>query len=195
LQRELAKQQQQNMLLQKQMEFDRLEAQADRTLLSQAHVSSGKQAPRGKLAQVPEEGETSSPETATVELTDSDSPPPPSQNRPKPAVVNVSVQEPPVSASELAVSRVVAPVVSPALGVATGVPLPGSEGPLVIPRGPEVVATPPPMANAVMGAQLVGPLVSAKTLDVVSHLPTGLSSYAQRYVAPPVPVLLMCQIV
>jgi len=60
---------------------------------------------------------------------------------------------------------------------------------LVIPRGPEVVATPPPMANAVVGAQLVGPLVSAKTLDVVSHLPTGLSSYAQRYVAPPVPVL------
>jgi len=81
------------------------------------------------------------------------------------------------------VSKVAAPVVSPSLGVATGVP--SSEGPLIIPRGPVVVATTLPVANPVVGAQLVGPPVSAKPLDVVSHLATGLSSYAQRYVAPP----------
>jgi len=133
LERELVKQQQQNLLLQKQKEIERLEAQVDRNLLSQAQVSASRQAPRGKLAQVPEEVETSSLETVTVELTDSDSPPPPSQNRPKPvkrtpAVVNVGMQAYPVSVSELVVSKVVTPTVSPALGVATGVPLPSSEG-------------------------------------------------------------------
>ena len=84
LERELVKQQQQNLLLQKQKEIERLEAQVDKNLFSQAYVSSGKQATRGKLAQVPEEVEISSPEAATIELGDSDSPPPPSQNRPRP---------------------------------------------------------------------------------------------------------------
>ena len=162
LERELVKQQQQNLLLQKQRKIERLEAHVDRNLLSQAQVSASGQAPRGKLAQVPEEVETSSPETATVELTDSDSPPPPSQNRPKPvrripAVVNVDIQERPAPVSGIVVPKVVTPVVSPALGVATGVPLPSSEGPLIIPRGPEVVATPLPMANLVVGAQQVCP--------------------------------------
>ena len=179
---ELVKQQQQNMLLQKQKEIERLEAQ----------VSSGKQASRGKLAQVPEEVKTSSPEMATVELTDSDFPPSPSQNRPRPVkriptVASVGVQDPPAPASELVVPKVATPVVSPALGVATGVPLPSSEGPLIIPRGPEVVAIPLPVTNLVVGAQQVQPSVSAKPLDVVTHLPAGLS-YAQRYVAPPVPM-------
>jgi len=156
LERELVKQQQQNLLLQKQKEIERLEAQVDRNLLSQAQVSSGKQATRGKLAQVPEEVETSSPETATVELTDSDSPLPPSHNRPRlakrtPAVASVGVQAYPASVSELVVPKVAAPVVSPALGTATGVPLPSSEGPLIIPRGPEVVATPLPTANGQPG--------------------------------------------
>ena len=174
-------------------QLHRLEAQVDRNLLSQAQVSSGKQATIGKLAQVPEEVETSLPETATVELTDSDSPPPPSQNRPRPvkrtpAVASVGVQAYPASVSELVVPKVAAPVVSPALGTATGVPLPSSEGPLIIPRGPEVVATPLPTANPVVGTQLVGPPVSAKPLDVVSHLPADLSSYTQRYIAPPVPL-------
>jgi len=111
LEHELVKQQQQNLLLQKQREIERLGAQVDRNILSQAQVSASGQAPRGKLAQVPEEVETSSPETATVELTDSDSPPPPSQNRPKPAmrtpaVVNTSVQEHPAPASEIVVPKV-----------------------------------------------------------------------------------------
>jgi len=98
LERELVKQQQQNLLLQKQKEIERLEAQVDRNLLYQAQVSASGQATRGKLAQVLEEVETSSPEMATVELPDSDSPPPPSQNRPRPvrrtpAVVSVGVQK------------------------------------------------------------------------------------------------------
>jgi len=193
LERELVKQQQQNLLMQKQKEIERLEAQVDRSLFSQAQVSFGKQASRGKLAQVPEEFETSSPETATVELTDSDSPPPPSQNRPRPvkrtpAVASVGVQADPAPVSKPIVPKVVASVVSPALGVATGVPLPSSEGPLIIPRVPEVVATPLPVASPVVGAQQVHPLESAKPLDVVSHMPAGLSSYAQRYVVPPVPM-------
>jgi len=147
LERELVKQQQQNLLLQKQKEIERLEAQVDINLLSQAQVSASKPAPRGKLALVPEEVETSSPETATVELSDSDSPPP-SQNRPRPvrrtpAVVGVGGQANPASVSELVASQVATPVVSPALGAATGVPLPHSEGPLMIPRGPGVVAAPP----------------------------------------------------
>ena len=158
LERELLKQQQQNLLLQKQKEIERLEAQIDRNLLSQVQVSTSGQVTRGKLAQVPEEVETSLPETATVELTDSDSPPPPSQNKPRPVkqtptVVGVGVQAYPASVSELVVSKVAAPVVSPALGVATGVPLPSSEGPLIIPRGPEVAATPLPVASPVVGAQ------------------------------------------
>ena len=78
--------------------------------------------------------------------------------------------------------------VSPALGVATGVALPTSEGPLVIPRVPEVATTPLPMASLGVGAQLVGPPDSGKPLgDVVSHLSVGLSAYAQQCVAPPVP--------
>jgi len=72
LERELVKQQQQNLLLQKQKEIERLEAQVDTNLFSQAQLSSGKHTTRGKLAQVPEEVETSSPETATIELGDSD---------------------------------------------------------------------------------------------------------------------------
>jgi len=193
LERELVKQQQQNLLLQKQKEIERLEAQVDRNLFSQAQVSSGKQATRGNLAQVPEEVETSSPETATIELGDSDSPPPPSQNRPRPvrrtpAVASVGVLADPAPVSKPIVSKVEVPVVSPALGVATGVPLPSSEGPLIIPRGPEVVATPLPVASPVVGAQQVHRPVSAKPLDVVSHLSAGLSSYTQRYVAPPVPM-------
>ena len=74
------------------------------------------------------------------------------------------MQADPAPVSKPIVPKVEAPVVSPALGVATGVPLPSSEGPLIIPRGPEVVATPLPVANPVVGAQQVHPLVSAKPL-------------------------------
>jgi len=125
VERELVKQQQQqNLLLQKQGKIDRLEMQLDRNFLYQVQDSASGQAPRGKLAQIREDVATPSLEVATVELTDSDSPPP-SQNRPKPAkrilaVVGVRVHERPAGVSESIVSNVAAPVVSPALGVATG---------------------------------------------------------------------------
>jgi len=50
LERELVKQQQQYLILQKQREIDRLEAQVDRNLFQQGQVSSGKPAPKEKLA-------------------------------------------------------------------------------------------------------------------------------------------------
>jgi len=81
LEREFFRQQQQNLVLQKQREIDRLEAQADRNLFQQGQASSGRPAPKEKLATVREELATPSPEIA-VELTDSDTTPP-SQNRPK----------------------------------------------------------------------------------------------------------------
>jgi len=100
--------------------------------------------------------------------------------------------EPPVLGSVL-VSE------SQSLGAATGIPLLTSHGPLVIPRGPVVAATPQPVVNPdvgqpvyTAGAQPVGPLVSGKPLgDPVSHLPLGLvahSAYAQQSVVPPVSV-------
>ena len=71
------------------------------------------------------------------------------------------------------------------LGLATGVPLPTSHGPLVIPRGPVVTATPQPLvspdvgqAKYTAGAQPMGSLVSSKPFgDPVSHLPSGLAIY------------------
>jgi len=146
LERELVKQQQQqNLILQKQREIDRLEMQVDRNLFQQGQASSGKPAYKEKLAAVQEEPATPSPEAAVV-LTDSDTPPP-SQNRPKPVrrppvFVDVSTQVSPVSTSEPPVSSVASVSEGPMLGLATGVPLPTSHGPLVIPRGPVAAATP-----------------------------------------------------
>jgi len=109
LERELVKQQQQNLILQKQREIDRLEAQADRHLLQQSQASSSKPVHKEKLAVV-QEPATPSPE-ATVVLTDSDTPPS-SQNRPKPVrrpsvVIDVGMQVSPVSASESPTSSAV----------------------------------------------------------------------------------------
>jgi len=70
-------------------------------------------------------------------LTDSDTPPS-SQNRPKP------VRRPRTS-SAVSVSE------GPMLGLATGVPLPTSHGPLIIPRGPVVATTPQPLVNPDVG--------------------------------------------
>ena len=132
LERELIKQQQQNLILQKQREIDRLEAQADRNLFQQSQASSSKPAHKEKLAVVQEEPATPSPE-ATVVLTDSDTPPP-SQNRPKPVrrppvMIDVGMQASPVSAGESLTSSVVSVSEGPMLGLATGVPLPASHGP------------------------------------------------------------------
>ena len=95
------------------------------------------------------------------------------------------MQVSPVSASEPTTSSVVSVSEGPMLGLATGVPLPTSHGPLVIPRGPVVAATPQPLVNPdvgqamyTAGAQPLGSLVSSKPLgDPVSHLPTGLATY------------------
>ena len=154
LERELVKQQQQNLILKKQQEIDRLEAQADRNLFQQGQASSSKPLHKEKLAVVQEEPATPSPE-ATVVLTDSDTPPP-SQNRPKPVrrppvMVDVGMQVCPVSATEPPTSSVASVSEGPMLGLATGVPLPTSHGPLVIPRGPVAAATPQPLVNPDVG--------------------------------------------
>jgi len=199
LERELVKQQQQNLILQKQREIDRLEAQADINLFQQEQASSGRPASKEKLAPVQEEPATLSPEIAVM-WTDSDTPPP-SQNKPKPVrrppvMVDVGMQASLVSASELPASSVVSVSEGPMLGLATGVPLPTSHGPLVLPRGPVAAATSQPLVNPYVGqavytagTQPVGSLVSSKPLgDSVPHLPTGLATYpayAQQCLAPP----------
>jgi len=136
-------------------------------------------------------------------LTDSDTPPP-SQNLPKPVrrppvMIDVGMQASPVSATEPPTSSAVSVSEGPMLGLASGVPLPTSRGPLVIPRGQVVAATPQPLVNPdvsqamyTAGAQPISSLVSSKPLgDPVSHLPTGLAAYpayAQQCLAlPPVP--------
>ena len=131
LERELVKQQQ-NLILQKQREIDRLEAQADGHLLQQSQTSSSKPAHKEKLAVVQEKPATPSPE-ATVVLTDSDTPPP-SQNRSKPVrcqpvMIDIGMQASPVSATKPPTSSVVSVSEGPMLGLATGVPLPTSHGP------------------------------------------------------------------
>jgi len=109
LERELVKQQQQSLILQKQREIDRLEMQADRNLFQQGLANSGRPAPKEKLATVQQEPATPSPE-APVVLIDSDTPPP-SQNRPKPVrrppvMIDVGIQGSPVPTSEPSVSSV-----------------------------------------------------------------------------------------
>ena len=150
LERELVKQQ--NLILQKQREIDRLEAQAERHLLQQSQAR--KPAQKEKLALVQEEPATPSPETNVV-LTDSDTPPS-SQNQPKlvrrpPVMIDVGMQVSPVSASESPTSSAVSVSEGQMLGLATGVPLPTSHGPLVIPRGPVAAATPQPLVNSDVG--------------------------------------------
>jgi len=145
LERELAKQQQQNLMLQKQGEVDRLEARADKHLFQQAQDNLAKSATKVTLAPVREEMATPSPEV--VELTEPDTPPS-SQNRPKltgrvPSIdVDVGVQACYAPVSE-----------SPALTLnysqRLGAP---SVGPLVLPTGPEIVAAPPAESKLGCGA-------------------------------------------
>ena len=94
-------------------------------------------------------------------------------------MIDVGMQVSPVFASKSPTSSAVSVSEGPMLGLATGVPLPTSHGPLVIPRGPVVVATPQPLVSPdvgqamyTAGAQPMGSLVSSKPLgDPVSHLP------------------------
>jgi len=85
---------------------------------------------------------TPSPEI--VELTEPDTPPS-SQNRPKltrrmPSIaVDVGVQACSAPVSESSVSTL---SYSQRVGASSGIPLPTSVGPLVLPMGPEIVAAP-----------------------------------------------------
>jgi len=101
--RELAKQQQQNLLLQKQSEIDKLHMEADKKLLEQKLATSEKLALKEKEKRVTPNLGSLSPESIVVELPSPDMPPP-SQNWPrpirKPAIVIATehiVQESPTS--------------------------------------------------------------------------------------------------
>jgi len=85
-------------------------------------------------------------------LTDSDTPPP-SQNKPKPVrrlpvMIDVGIQDCPVSTSGPPAPSAVPVSEGPMLGLATGVPLSTSHGALVI---PVVAATPQPLVNPDVG--------------------------------------------
>jgi len=132
LKRELVRQQQQNVILQKQREVDRLEAQVDRQLLQQAQESAAKPAAKAKLAPVREEAEVYSPET--VELIEPDTPSS-SQNRPKltrrisPMAVDVDVQTYHTVVSESPALNVGLVNQGQGLGAPSGIPLPTSIAP------------------------------------------------------------------
>jgi len=164
LERELVKPQQQNLILQKQREVDHLEAQVDRHLFQQAQDSSAKPASKVTLAPVREGVATPSPET--VELTEPDTPPS-SQNRPKltrrmPSIaVDVGVQACSAPVSESPVVNVGLVSQSQRLGAPSGIPLPTSVGPLVLPKGPELVAAP-----SQKSAWMWGRLCTLRVLDL-----------------------------
>jgi len=145
LERELVKQQQQNVILQKQREVDRLEAQVDRHLLQQAQDNLAKPVSKATLAPVREEMATPSPEI--VELTETDTPPS-SQNRSKltrrvPSIaVDDGVQACSAPVSESSVVNIGLASQSHRLGAPSGIPLPTSVGRLVLPMGPEFVDAP-----------------------------------------------------
>jgi len=130
------------VILQKQREVDRLEAQVDRQLLQQAQDNLAKPVSKTTLAPVREEMTTPPPEV--VELTEPYTPPS-SQNRSKltrrvPSIaVDVGVQACSAPVSESSVSTL---TYNQRLGAPSGIPLPTSVGPLVLPMGPEIVAAP-----------------------------------------------------
>ena len=198
LERELVRQQQQNVILQKQREVERLEAQVDRHLFQQAEESAAKPTAKIKLAPVREEAEMHSPEIE--ELTEPDTPPS-SQNRPKlvrrtlPTAVDVDVQTYRTVVSEPPVLNVGLVEQAQGLGAPSGTPLPTSFGPLVLPKGPEFVATPQPkigldMGQAVYtaGTRPVGPQVTTIGHLSTPHLPVGMAiqpAQANQSLVPP----------
>jgi len=197
LERELVRQQQQNVILQKQREVDRLEAQVDRQLFQQAQESAAKPAAKVKLAPV-REAEVYSPEIE--ELTEPDTPPS-SQNRPKltrrilPTAVEVDVQTYRTVVSEPPALNAGLVEQGQGLGAPSGIPLPTSIGPLVLPKGPELVATPQPKVNLDMGQAVytagtrpVGPQVTSIGHLSTPHLPVGMAiqpAQANQSLVPP----------
>jgi len=164
----------------------------DRHLFQQAQDSSAKPAPRATLAPVKEEVATFSPEV--VELTEPDTPPC-SQNKPKltrrmPSIaVDVDVQARPAPVSESPAFNVGLISHGQRLGAPSGIPLPTSVGPLVLPKGPEFVAAPQLKVNLdvvqavyTAGTRPVGPQVSNIGHLSTSHLPIGMVTQpAQAY--------------
>jgi len=195
LERELVRQQQQNVILQKQREIDRLEAQVDRHLFQQAQDNLAKPISKATLVPVREKMATRSPEI--VELTEPDTPPS-SQNRPKSTrrvpsiVVDVGVQACFVPVSKSSVSTL---TYSQGLGTPSGIPLPTSVGPLVLPMGPEIVAAPQPKVSLNLGQSVytagtrpVGPQVSGMGHLSTPQLPIGMAiqpAQAYQSLVPP----------
>ena len=154
----------------------------DRHLLQQAQDNLAKPVSKAALAPVREEVATPSPEI--VELTEPDTPPS-SQNRSKltrrvPSIpVDVGVQACSAPVSESSVSTL---TYSQRLGAPSGIPLPTSVGPLVLPMGPEIVAAPQPKVSLNLGQSVytagtlpVGPQVSSIGHLSTSHLPIGMA--------------------
>ena len=171
MERKLAEQQQQALLLRKQGEIDRLEVQVDKRLLEQKLENLEKQAPKTQV-KARENVVTPSPEAAAVELIDSDMLPPP--------VV--------IDTSESLVLSAVSPAVSQVPGVAAGMPLPTGHGPSITPRGPEVATTPLSMANLDLSQVVNTTGVHSVGLPVIDRPPSGLRSYlayGQQCLVPP----------
>ena len=121
------------------------------------------------------------------ELTEPDTPPS-SQNRPKlirralPTAVDVDVQTYRTVVSEPPTSNVGLVEQGQGLGAPSGTPLPTSFGPLVLPKGPEFVATPQPKVGLDLGQALytagtrpVGPQVTTVGHLSTPHLPVGMA--------------------
>jgi len=174
LERKLAEQQQQTLLLQKQSEIYRLEVQVDKRLLEQKLENLEKQA-SNKQVKARENVVTPSPGDATVELINSDASPP--------VVIDASIP-----ASDSLVLNAVLPAVSQVPGVAAGLSPYTGHGPSLTPRGPEVATTPLSVANSDPNQVVNTTGVHSVGLPVIDRPPSGLPSYlayGQQCLVPP----------
>jgi len=174
LERKLAEQQQQTLLLQKQSEIYRLEVQVDKRLLEQKLENFEKQA-SNKQVKARENVVTPSPGDATVELINSDASPP--------VVIDASIP-----ASDSLVLNAVLPAVSQVPGVAAGLSPYTGHGPSLTPRGPEVATTPLSVANSDPNQVVNTTGVHSVGLPVIARPPSGLPSYlayGQQCLVPP----------
>ena len=174
LERKLAEQQQQTLLLQKQGEIDRLEVQVDKRLLEQKLENLEKQAPNTQV-KARQNVATPSPGAATVELINSNTPPP--------VVIDASIP-----ASDSLVLSAVSPAMSQVPGVAAGMSPYTGHGTSVTPRGPEVATTRLSVANSDLSQVVNTTGVHSVGLPVIDRPPSGLPSYlayGQQCLVPP----------
>ena len=137
LERKLAEQQQQTLLLQKQSEIDRLEVQVDKRLLEQKLENLEKQA-SNKQVKARENVMTPSPGAATVELINSDASPP--------VVIDSSIP-----ASDSLVLNAVSPAMNQVPGVVAGTSTYTGHGPSITPRARRL---PPPHCQWLIQTQI-----------------------------------------